>query len=103
MSLFISKFSDLSEVALDDARNTRGKGAVNLLFSVLISVSSTPMSQSPLPSESRDNRFWAYRDPPAGRWVTLMTSEQCRRLAKQVFMPQSRQDANPLDSGTSET
>lgn len=52
------------------------------------------MSQSPSPPEPRDNPFWAYRDPHSGRWVTLMTAEQCRRLAKQVFKPQSRQEAD---------
>lgn len=56
------------------------------------------MSQSPSPSEPRDNPFWAYRDPHTGRWVTLMTAEQCRRLGKQVFIPQHRQDADAAQS-----
>lgn len=64
------------------------------------------MSQSPSPPEPRDNPFWAYRDPHTGRWVTLMTAEQCRRLSKQVFIPKNRQDADssrPSDNEADES
>lgn len=47
-----------------------------------------PSAQKPL----RTNPFWTYRDPLTGRWVTVMTSRQCRQASrKQVFTPQTRQ------------
>ncbi len=52
------------------------------------------MPQQPCPSETRDNPFWAYRDPRSGRWVTLMTSEQCHRLKHRVFMPRPQQSTS---------
>lgn len=43
------------------------------------------------PSPPRINPFWAYRDPVTGRWLTLMTAEQCQNpQAGQHFEPRRR-------------
>ncbi|MEM6519200.1 MAG: hypothetical protein AAF722_07695 [Cyanobacteria bacterium P01_C01_bin.70] len=52
------------------------------------------MSQPSSASNLRHNPFWAYRDPHSGRWMTLMTAEQCQCAAKRVFTPQLRRDTN---------
>jgi hypothetical protein len=49
------------------------------------------MPQQPPSSAPRDNPFWTYRDPQSGRWVTLMTAEQCQQLGQQVFKPRNSQ------------
>jgi hypothetical protein len=46
----------------------------------------------------RDNPFWSYRDPLTGRWLTLMTANQCENeMAHTAFQPRVRQAPPPPD------
>ena len=46
----------------------------------------------------RDNPFWSYRDPLTGRWLTVMTANQCENeTAHTAFRPKVRQAPSPPD------
>ena len=47
--------------------------------------------EQPQLKEPRDNPFWSYRDPLTGRWLTVMTSNQCQQGAAEIaFQPKVR-------------
>ncbi|MDA0674032.1 MAG: hypothetical protein O3C67_10065 [Cyanobacteria bacterium] len=51
-----------------------------------------PQHKSP-----RDNPFWCYRDPLTGRWLTVMTADQCQsESAQAAFQPKVRQASAPV-------